>query len=273
MVAPVDCLDAPVEQVGRAGDVVRVRHPAAGEQVLALTRPGRLVRIPLAFGLSGFTRRRETRWRAEARRRRRRPGGAPGVKIAPGSKPPVAPIPPPISSHLSSPRCSSVRAAFVCGTRSFAWRARNAREPFPPAKCPVVSRIMTLQGTALRGRRARYCAMATIPPGPLSSIALLPSVWQWSATISFVRPGMKPIRLRLLTCFTAAGSVSRAVAPASPDPSASHRHPVDVESRDAADVAVIREVGAIRPGAGKSRLRRLRPHPPPGSPLAGGRRH
>ena len=74
---------------------------------------------------------------------------------------------------------------------------------------------MTVRGRALRGRRDRYCVAATSACGPLSSIALDPSLWQCRQTSSSLEPKLtKPIRLRVLTRLTWAGRASRAVTPA-----------------------------------------------------------
>ena len=88
--------------------------------------------------------------------------------------------------------------------------------------------------------------MATMAAGPLSSIALLPSVWQCSMTSSLERPGMKPMRLRLLTCLTFAGKRQARFVPAAGLLS-QHRtgRAVDVQAGDVAEDAVVWEVRAV----------------------------
>lgn len=69
-----------------------------------------------------------------------------------------------------------------------------------------------MRGSAARGRRLRYCAIATIAFGPLSSIPFVPSVWLLTTVSSSLMPGMMPIRLRVCTRSTPASSDSRSVA-------------------------------------------------------------
>src|SRR4029079_14685373 len=115
----------------------------------------------------------------------------PGANTAPASHWPVGPIwPLGSSSHCLRPRCSMVIAAFVRLTRSFLNVRQKSCDPLPPAKWPVVSRIITVRGSALRGRRDRYWVAATSACGPLSSIALDPSLWEGRQTRSALEPAV-----------------------------------------------------------------------------------
>ena len=105
----------------------------------------------------------------------------------------------------------------------------------------------------VQGRPSRYCAIATIASGPLSSIAFEPSVWQCSVTHRLDRPGDDPEQkvaaLDLLDLRRESQRRGRAGLGLRLERRTDLA--VDVHARNPADDAVVGEVRAVGDHAGE----------------------